>query len=760
MKPYSRPWRSCIRWTATSLLLFVVFTPLLAQVTLFPMDYQLYPRDLSTNKATIHVTGSVPLSSGYKQVRLKRYRNGSLQKTTYITLVYDLSGNALYDIYNEITAELANYKFSLYGYNGSKEILIKSVQNVVAGDAYIIQGQSNAVANLRGTFSTANNADDPSNSPYRNYVRVYGNGSATSSYTKAWFIGKGNIWYDQDGQCGQWGMRLGSDLAGATKVPVALFNGASPGQRISYFFRNDNNPHDPNTNYGRLLNRITEAGFKNNIRAVLWHQGESDILGSLSSVQLTTEQYKSAFLGLMSDWKEDFPGLAKFYMFQIRYGCGMSNADNCLKIQEAQRELDKEHDDIITIGTDNSSQLYDGGTINYCHYNFYDGYSSFGDWMSNLLLRDLYGKTNLPACIESPEPQSAAFSQTDASGLANQLIISLKDQATTFTMNGDISPMLRLDGGNYTVNSTSINGNSIVVNFTRNSGTSSNPTSVSYRGHDQVAAPVVINTSGLSLIHFEYLPIGTGTVPPPPPPTTICPDNFEPDNTSADAKAINANTTYTGSIASSTDEDWYRFRTWSPWRYVKVSIWGMTADYDLYLYANDGVTLLSSSTLSGNQAEAVIYNDGPDNSYYRLKVVSKTGAFDASTCYSFRLQASSAPWPNSTPYATSSKNGSIGSPMETIARVSEDNTPIELGTYPNPVLQTLSINYPSAKTEAVELRIADLSGRQLLTRTTTANAGKNLFQLNLGGLHTGVYMLQIRKADGTLITRKFIVGSR
>lgn len=758
MNPYQRQWRSVQSIAATVLFLFVVNPSLFSQVTVFPLDYQLYPRDLVTNKATINVSGDMDITTGYTQVRLKRYRNGSLQKTTNITLVYDLlTGKAHYDIINEITAELATYKFNFYGVKGKTETLIKTVNNVVAGDAYIIQGQSNAVANLRGVFSTANNADDPSNSPNRNYVRVYGNGSATSTYTHGWFIGRGNSYYDTDGQTGQWGMRMGSNLAGAKGIPIAIFNGASPGQHISYFSRNDALPTDPATNYGRLLNRITEAGFKNNIRGVIWHQGESDILGSLSPTQLTTEQYKAAFTDLMNDWKADYPGLAKFVLFQIRYGCGMSNADNCLKIQEAQRQLDKESAEIVTIGTGNTSQLFDGGTINYCHYNLYDGYKNMGDWASNILRREVYAETGLPASIESPEPESASFTSLDANGVASQVNLVLKDQATTLTLAGDLSSLFRLDGGSYTVSSVTLSGRNLLINFTRNSGTSTNPTTISYRGHDQVAAPNVTNGSGLALINFDKFTI-TQVAPPPPPPPPACADLFEPNNSIMETKSINANTTYTATIGSATDEDWYRFRTWAPWRYVKVSIWGMAADYDLYLYDVNGV-LLASSTVSGNTAEAVIYNNGPDDFNYRLKVVSKSGGFNADVCYSIRLQASSGAWPlNSPPYA-STKNKSIGAPMEEVARVEVPLAGTEISTYPNPVLQTMRINYPTAKAGDLELRVVDMTGRQVLVKRVTAISGQNQFQLNVNGLTPGSYMLQMRR-DGELTTRKFLVGSK
>ncbi|ULQ50740.1 T9SS type A sorting domain-containing protein [Flavihumibacter fluvii] len=617
MEPYSRLRQRFLKSISLYLWLAFFTVPIFAQVNNFPKDYQLYPRNLSTNKGIVNISGTLKKTSGYSAVRLKVYRDNLLLTTTNLNISYNKKGNANYSFNSEIVAELANYTFSLFGVRSGIETLIKTAGNVVAGDAYIIQGQSNAVANLRVSTTFEDNADDPSNSPNRGFVRVYGSGSATSSYTKAWFIGNGNVWFDVDGNTGQWGMRLGSNIAGSRNIPVAIFNGASPGEAISYFIRNDANPGDANTNYGRLLNRIREAGLKNNIRGLIWYQGESDVLGFLNAVQTTTQQYKAAFSGLISDWKADFPGLSKFFMFQIRYGCGMSNADNCLKIQEAQRQLDKESNEIVTISAANTTQIFDGGVLNYCHFRFVDGYKKIGDWVTPLILRDLYNVTSAPPSIESPEPVSASFSIVGADGVASQVRLALKDQSSLFTISGDISPMFRLDGGNYTISSVAVSGNNVLVNFSRAPGTTTNPASISYRGHDIGPAPVLTNSNGLALVNFEYIPISQGV---------------------------------TGSSA---------------------------------------------------------------------------------------------------------KN--IGSPMEEVARVS--NSMITgVSTYPNPVTQTMVINYPTDKSGQLELKIFDLYGRELSSKKVHTISGQNQFRMDVSTLKQGVYILQMRK-EMQVITRRFLVGT-
>ncbi|MBL7768375.1 MAG: T9SS type A sorting domain-containing protein [Flavipsychrobacter sp.] len=648
MNPH-RPWH-CMSYVLACLLsCTLMVSSLNAQVTRFPSDNQLYPRNISTNRAAVTVSGTVSQTSNYRQMRLYVYRDGNWINSYTVNLSYS-NGRASYNFSVEIPAERNNYRFSLYGATRWSENHIRTANNVVAGDAYIIQGQSNAVANLRGSGNTANNADDPSNAPFRNFVRVYGSGSTTMSYTKSWFIGKGNVWYDVDGHIGQWGMRLGSNLVGATNVPVAIINGAYPGEPLNYFQRNDANPASTNTNYGRLLRRIDEAGLKNNIRALFWYQGESDNQGLLSSTQLSTQQYKNGFTSLQQDWKSDYPGLNQFYIVQIRHGCGITSPDNTLKVQEAQRQLDKESTEIVTITSNNTNQLFENNGLEFCHYNFVDGYRNVGDWLTSLVRRDIYG-ASLPASIEAPEPVSANFSSFNSSGAATQIALTLKDQQSNFNLSGDIRQDFRLDGGSYSIQSVSINGATVYISFSRNSGTFNNPTSVSYRSHQGGASPIITNNQGLGLINFEYFPItgGSGT-PPPPTGGTTCPDTYEPNNSISAGKTLPHNSTIQGSIASSSDEDWFNIRIWS-FRYFRIKLSNLPADYDLYLYSTTG-ELIRSVTTNGTGDETIIYNDGLADANYRLKVVGKNGANDPSRCYSLLLEAFSSPLANPTPPPT------------------------------------------------------------------------------------------------------------
>ncbi|QNE19514.1 sialate O-acetylesterase [Kribbella qitaiheensis] len=124
---------------------------------------------------------------------------------------------------------------------------------------------------------------------------------------------------------------MGRRLVDTYKVPVALFNGAHGGQPIAFFQRNDANPDDLATNYGRLRQRLQAAGVMAQVRGVLWYQGESD--------NDNVPVHVTGFASLIQDWRSDFgtavSGGSRYYVYQVRTSpCGNTTAVN---LREAQR---------------------------------------------------------------------------------------------------------------------------------------------------------------------------------------------------------------------------------------------------------------------------------------------------------------------------------------------------------------------------------------------------------------------------------------
>lgn len=739
--PFSRQWRETVLY----LLFALVVQSSFAQIHQYPQNRQLYPRNQKNNKATVPISGTMEQSSGYSLMLLKKYRNGTLVNQRTALLVYR-SGKASFSFKEEITAELANYRLDLVGVKGLTQTVIRSADQVVAGDAYIIQGQSNAVANLRGNWTPENDANSATNAPNRNFVRVYGSGSSSYSFTKEWFIADGNVWFENNGNAGQWGLRMASNLAGSQKIPIAIFNGADPGQPLQFFQRNDDNPGALNTNYGRLLSRIQEAGFQDDISAVLWYQGESDALGSLSNTQLTTDQYKAGFLSLYSDWKQDYPGMQQVYIFQIRHGCGIASPNGSLQIQEAQRQLDTARADISVMSTGASAQLLDGGIINYCHYNFPNGYGTFGDWITELIKRDVYKVKNLPSSINAPAPQKAVFTSFAENGLASQVRFTLQDANSSYTASGNLNSEFRLEGGSFPITNVSVSGNNVLISFIRSSGTNGNPSALSYIGHDNAAAPILLNERGIGLLYFANLPIGDpegGSEEP-----TECSDPYE--RLSLLGTELKMNTTIKALISSPLDSDRFYFNSNTNKSGVKIELVNLPADYDIYLYNSKG-KLVESSTNRGQEDELILLKQTKKKERYTILVTGKRGAFNATNCYTLKLYNNNSKEQDDDDNDEQSEAAFMTSEMEAIAK-----TQPEFNIYPNPVQDRVTISWPGKKAGTAEIRIIDLNGRQVKGQRLAVQSGPNLLQMQVKGLIPGVYLIQIRQ-DDQMVTRKLTI---
>lgn len=351
----------------------------------FPANNQLFARDLTTNLAEVVISGEVTIGD-IQTIELRIFRENVLIETLTHTLSY-VGNLAPFSFNNSLLAERANYKFELYSFNGAQYELVQSSSNIVAGDVYIIDGQSNAEARMFNG-SSSNYIDD--------FIRVYGTGVSTTP--QPWHIGQGDGNRTTNGNTGQWGLVMANLITQATNIPIAIFNGAHGGTPISFHARNDANPTDLTTNYGRLLNRLELTGLAESVRGILWYQGESDRAK-------TQNYYETNFDALYQDWKSDYPNVEQFYTVQIRTGCGAA-ATQIINIQEALRNQSSEKPDMKLMTTR-------GIATDGCHYPFENGYQILGTRLANLLLNDLYNGNHPDA--EAPKIESANILKSDPS---------------------------------------------------------------------------------------------------------------------------------------------------------------------------------------------------------------------------------------------------------------------------------------------------------------------------------------------------------
>ncbi|HMS64781.1 MAG TPA: sialate O-acetylesterase, partial [Ignavibacteria bacterium] len=320
-----------------------------------PRNLQFYARD---NNDSANVTFAGKLNTiGFDSVYVEVYKNNLLWKRNSAKLNYN-GDSAPFNLSQKIHSELSEYKFLLYVKEAANinSVLLKSADSIVCGDAYIISGQSNS----HNTNDTA---------VYKNeFCRSFGvqtpNGNA-DTYNPAdtnWGLSKavsfeGNPW---TGPCnvGVWGLYLQKQITDSTGIPTCIINGGRRGTTIESHLRNNSNPEDLTSNYGKLLYRVNKSGLSGNIKAIFWYQGESN--GDASWMN-----YESNFNNLYYSWKENYPGIQKVFLFQVRQGCNGNLNGGFLR--EVQRQLTNKYQDIEMIST---MGIQSHG-FDHCHYGFY-----------------------------------------------------------------------------------------------------------------------------------------------------------------------------------------------------------------------------------------------------------------------------------------------------------------------------------------------------------------------------------------------------
>jgi hypothetical protein len=372
-----------------------------------PMDNQFYGRD-DKNEGTLFCNGTISGPSG--ELVLKVFADEKVYKTE--TQKPGAGGTYAFTV--KLKPGLIKYRMELITKKDGKEVVVHKADNLICGDAYLIQGQSNAVATDIGK-------EDPEFSS--EWIRSFGSTSTSpdGSRLKYWgnAIHRGRK--NENAQIGYWGMELGRRLVEAHKVPICFINGAVGGTRIDMHQRNQMNPEDSTTIYGRLLWRVKEAGLTHAIKAVIWHQGENDQGADGPTGGYGWETYLQYFVDLSASWKSDFPNIQNYYLFQIwpkSCSMGVAGSDNMLR--EIQRTLPRYFSNMGVMSTLGINPP--GG----CHFPP-AGYAEFARMICPLLERDLYGKNSLVS-ITPPNLENASYSN------AEKTEITLKfDQAVVWS---------------------------------------------------------------------------------------------------------------------------------------------------------------------------------------------------------------------------------------------------------------------------------------------------------------------------------------
>jgi hypothetical protein len=339
-----------------------------------PEDHQFFAREFTdrTKPALGTVVHAGALTSAADSVFVRLFAGDKLIDT----VTGKPSAEKTYSLAVKLKPGLIKYRTEFGTRTGDREEVLHTASNLVCGDAFLINGQSNAVATDFGK----ENPLAPSE-----WVRTFGatDGSPQGSRQKLWASAEARS-PGGKAEIGYWGMELGRRLVESEKIPICLINGAVGGTRIDQHQRNDADPTDASTIYGRLLWRVREAKLTHGIRAVLWHQGENDQGADGPTGGFGWETYEPYFIDLSAAWKEDFPNVEHYYAFQIwpkSCSMGINGSDN--RLREVQRTLPARYSNLSVMST--LGVKPPGG----CHFPA-AGYAEFARMIAPLMEQQLY----------------------------------------------------------------------------------------------------------------------------------------------------------------------------------------------------------------------------------------------------------------------------------------------------------------------------------------------------------------------------------
>ena len=332
-----------------------------------PQDYQLYPRR-ANNSATFEINGKI-IDNSIKKISYKAFRNNELIRFEKINVTL----NETFNFTQTIIVELAEYKIEIYRFqtDGDSSLVVVR-QNIVAGDTYLITGQSNSYGGI--LTSGGQKRAELYQGEYARSFGVFNEPDNFSNYYPSDTLwGLSNV----KNVVGMWGTELQKHIIETYKIPVCIINGGSGGSSSEYnSARNTSNPASLETAYGRLLYRVQKAGLANDIKGFFYRQGENEADGA-------TLTWKPNFEKIVENLKLDLPSIQKLYIFQNNIYTFPNNLSGVLRDQQRTMQLKYNNlTTIATIGTDD----FDG-----IHYEL-KGHQQTGYEVFRIVAEDFYNK--------------------------------------------------------------------------------------------------------------------------------------------------------------------------------------------------------------------------------------------------------------------------------------------------------------------------------------------------------------------------------
>jgi hypothetical protein len=438
-----------------------------------PVAGQFYARD-GSGEGTLHYNGRLAVAAD--SVFLRLFADGKVVRT--VTAKPDSEGR--YALSVRLKPGLIKYRVQ---FGTGKDTVLDTVEDLVCGDAYLIDGQSNALATDTREQSPAETHD---------WIRSYAKPSLKAEENE------GNLWVHpvwkaqkgERAELGWWGMELAKRLVESQKVPIFMVNAAVGGTRIDQHQRNAEEPADVTTIYGRMLWRVRGAKLTHGIRAILWHQGENDQGAAGPSGGYGWESYQSLFVEMAGGWKTDFPNVQNYYVFQIwPNACSMGGRQGSGDmLREKQRTLPMLFSRMSILST--LGVRPPGG----CHYPL-TGWAEFAGMVQPLIERDHYGR-------KVAEPLTAANLRRAVMRGARDTVELTFDQPVIW--DEKLVGQFYLDGERASVVSGEVRGNVLTLRLSAPSGASR----ITYlREVDWSQDKLLMGANGLAALTFANVPL-------------------------------------------------------------------------------------------------------------------------------------------------------------------------------------------------------------------------------------------------------------
>jgi hypothetical protein len=192
---------------------------------------------------------------------------------------------------------------------------------------------------------------------------------------------------------------------------------------------------------------------------------------------------------------------------------------------------------------------------------------------------------------------------------------------------------------------------------------------------------------------------------------STCPGSYDvsTNGSRSGAATIPFNTDVYGLINPTGDVDYYKFVITTGGT-ITLTLTNLPADYDLRLYRNN--TNVASSSNSGTASETINYT-ATANTYY-ARVVGFNGAFNATSCYTLKVQ--------------------LGTATREEGLITAGNVTV----FPNPVNDMVTVKIKELQGNA-SIRVFDMYGRMVMQQST----GLPLTQLDVSKLSSGLYLIRV-----------------